>query len=157
MLFAIRLPRTEVTLVCYKRKHCRLSVKRRRCSRSSAGCATKTLDCSQHPFLSGAAEVCGTCGVYGLYCALGVACIRSCLARLLVCGTCEGKLYMRTQKRDWDKTQPLNFLLLFFWCFFVCIRSSFRCICFGSRRFSLYVSFGSGSSSCFLIHNRLLY
>ena len=102
-------------------------------------------------------EVCGTCEVYGLYCGLGVACIRSCLARLLVCGTCEGKLYMRTQKRDWDKTQPLNFLLLFFWCFFVCIRSSFRCICFGNRSFSLYVSFGSGSSSCFLIYNRLLY
>ena len=39
MLFAIRLPRTEVTLVCYRRKRCRLSVKRRRCSRSSAGCA----------------------------------------------------------------------------------------------------------------------
>ena len=51
----------------------------------------------------------------------------------------------------------VNFLLLFFWCFFVCIRSGFRCICFGSRRFSLYVSFGSGSSSDFLIHNRLLY
>lgn len=38
-----------------------------------------------------------------------VASIRSCPARLRVCGTCEGKLYMRTQKRDWDKTQPLNF------------------------------------------------
>ena len=101
--------------------------------------------------------VCITRGVYGLYCGLGVACIRSCPARHGVCGTCEGKLYMRTQKRDWDKTQPLNFLLLFFGCFFVCIRSGFRCICFGSRRFSLYVSFGSGSSSCFLIHNRLLY
>ena len=41
MLFAIRLPRTEVTLVCYRRKCCRLSVKRRRCSRSSASCANK--------------------------------------------------------------------------------------------------------------------
>ena len=41
MLFAIRLPRTEVTLVCYKRKQCRLSVKRRKCSRNSAGCANK--------------------------------------------------------------------------------------------------------------------
>lgn len=54
-------------------------------------------------------KVCGTCGVYGLHCSLGVACVRSCRARLRVCGTCEGKLYMRTQKRDWDKTQPLNF------------------------------------------------
>ena len=102
-------------------------------------------------------KVCGTCEVYGLHCSLGVACVRSCRARLRVCGTCEGKLYMRTQKRDWDKTQPLNFFLLFFGCFFVCISNSFRCICFGSRRFSLCVSFGNGSSSYFLIHNRLLY
>lgn len=102
-------------------------------------------------------KVCGTCGVYGLYCSLGVACVRSCRARLRVCGTCEGKLYMRTQKRDWDKTQPLNFLLLFFGCFFACICSSFRYTCFRSRSFSLCVSFGNGSSSCFLIHNRLLY
>ena len=101
--------------------------------------------------------VCGTRGVYGLYCGLGVACVRSCPARLGVCITREGKLYMRTQKRDWDKTQPLIFLLLFFWCFFACICNSFRCICFGSRSFSLYVCFGNGSSSCFLIHNRLLY
>ncbi len=99
----------------------------------------------------------GTCGVYGLYCSLGVACVRSCPVRHGVCGTCERKLYMRTQKRDWDKTQPLNFLLLFFGCFFVCISSSFRCICFGGRRFSLCVSFGNVSSSCFLIHNRLLH
>lgn len=41
MLFAMRLPRTEVTLVCYKRKQCRLSVKRRRCSQCSAGCTNK--------------------------------------------------------------------------------------------------------------------
>lgn len=41
MLFAIRLPRTEVTLVCYKRKQCRLSVKRRRSSQNSAGCTNK--------------------------------------------------------------------------------------------------------------------
>lgn len=42
MLFAMRLPRTEVTLVCYKREQCRLSVKRRRSSQNSAGCANKT-------------------------------------------------------------------------------------------------------------------
>ena len=41
MLFAMRLPRTEVTLVYYRRKRCRLSVKRRRCSQNSAGCANK--------------------------------------------------------------------------------------------------------------------
>ena len=41
MLFAIRLPRTEVTLMCCRRKQCRLSVKRRRCSQCSAGCANK--------------------------------------------------------------------------------------------------------------------
>lgn len=83
MLIAIRLPRTEVTLVCYRRMRCRLSVKRRRCSRSSAGCANKDarlqpasvpvrrgLECVEHAkymgngvrsFLSGAAEVCITC------------------------------------------------------------------------------------------------
>lgn len=158
MLIAMRLPRTEVTLVCYKRKQCRSSVKRRRSSKNSVGCANKAarlwpasvpvwrgLKCVEHAEEN------------GLYYGLEMACVRSCRARHGVCGTCEGKLYIRTQKRDWDKTQPLNFLLLFFWCFFVCICSGFRCICFGSRRFSLYVSFGSGSSSCFLIHNRLLY
>lgn len=158
MLFAMRLPRTEVTLVYYRRKRCRLSVKRRRCSQNSAGYTNKAarlwpasvpvwrgLKCVEHAEEN------------GLYYGLEMACVRSCRARHGVCGTCEGKLYMRTQKRDWDKTQPLNFLLLFFWCFFVCIRIGFRCICFGSRRFSLYVSFDNGSSSDFLIHNRLLY
>ena len=56
MLFAMRLPRTEVTLVCYKRKQCRLSVKRRRSSQNSAGCANKAARCSQPPFLSGVAR-----------------------------------------------------------------------------------------------------
>lgn len=41
MLFAMRLPRTEVMLVCYRRKRCRLSVKRRRSSQNSLGCANK--------------------------------------------------------------------------------------------------------------------
>ena len=51
----------------------------------------------------------------------------------------------------------VNFLLLFFGCFFACICSSFRYTCFSSRSFSLCVSVGNRSSSCFLIHNRLLY
>lgn len=51
----------------------------------------------------------------------------------------------------------VNFLLLFFGCFFACICSSFRYTCFSSRSFSFCISFGNGSSSYFLIHNRLLY
>ena len=104
-------------------------------------------------------EVCITRGVYGLYCGLGVACVCSCPVRLRVCGTCGEKIiYAKSTKNARVLSNAsVNFLLLFFWCFFVCICSGFRCLCFGSRRFSLYVSFGSGSSSCFLIHNRLLY
>lgn len=104
-------------------------------------------------------KVCGTCGVYGLYCSLRVACIRSCREQLRVCGTCGEKIIIYEQQKNAHvlSNASVNFLLLFFWCFFVCIRSGFRCICFSSRRFSLYVSFGSGSSSGFLIHNRLLY
>ena len=66
-------------------------------------------------------------------------------------------LTKRKKTPTFFRTRALFFLLLFFWCFFVCIRSGFRYICFGSRRFSLYVSVGNGSSSYFLIHNRLLY
>ena len=129
MLFAMRLPRTEVTLVCYKREQCRLSVKRRRSSQNSAGCANKAAR------LYPASVPVGR----GIKCA-------------------EGKLYMRSTKNARVlQNASVNFLLLFFGCFFVCISSSFRCICFGGRRFSLCVSFGNGSSSCFLIHNRLLY
>jgi len=102
--------------------------------------------------------VCRTCGVYGLYCSLGVACVRPCPVRHGVRGTCGGKIiYAKHKKRPRSSERERYFLLLFFWCFFACICSGFRCICFGGRRFSLCVSFGNGSSSCFLIHNRLLY
>ena len=100
MLFAMRLPRTEVTLVCYKREQCRLSVKRRRCSQNSAGYTNKAarlwpasvpvwrgLKCVEHAEEN------------GLYCGLGVACIRSCLAQLLVCGTCEEKIIYANSKK----------------------------------------------------------
>ena len=103
-------------------------------------------------------RVCRTCEVYGLYCSLGVACVRSCPVRHGVCGTCGGKIiYAKHKKRPRSSERERYFLLLFFWCFFACICSSFRYTCFSSRSFSFCISFGNGSSSCFLIHNRLLY
>lgn len=132
MLFAMRLPRTEVTLVCYRREQCRLSVKRRRSSQNSAGCTNK--DARLWP----ASVPVGR----------GLKCVEH----------AEGKLYMRSTKNARVlQNASVNFLLLFFGCFFACICSGFRCTCFRSRSFSLCVSFGNGSSSCFLIHNRLLY
>lgn len=159
MLFAMRLPRTEVTLVCYKRKQYRLSVKRRRSSQNSAGCTNKDarlwpasvpvwrgLKCVEH------AEYIGCIMVrkWRVFVPVwrGIKCVKR----------AKRKLYMRSTKNAHVLSNAsVIFLLLFFWCFFVCIRSGFRCICFGSRCFSLCVSFGNGNNSCFLIHNRLLY
>ena len=159
MLFTMRLPRTEVTLVYYKREKCRLSVKRRRSSQNSAGYTNKDarlwpasvpvgrgLKCVEH------AEYIGCIMVrkWRVFVPVwrGIKCVKR----------AKRKLYMRSTKNAHVLSNAsVIFLLLFFWCFFVCIRSGFRCICFGSRRFSLYVCFGNWSSSCFLIHNRLLY
>ena len=103
--------------------------------------------------------VCGTCGVYGLYWCFGSV-VRPFLsgASWSVYNLRRSNYICETQKNARVlQNASVYFLLLFFWCCFVCISSSFRCICFGSRRFSLYVSVGNGSSSYFLIHNRLLY
>lgn len=45
-------------------------------------------------------EVCGTCKVYALYCGLEMACMRSCRARLRVCGTCEEKIIYAKRKKE---------------------------------------------------------
>lgn len=103
--------------------------------------------------------VCGTCQVYGLYWCFGS------VVRPFLSGASWSVYNLRRSNYICEKQKnarvlqnaSVYFLLLFFWCCFVCISSSFRCICFGSRRFSLYVSVGNGSSSYFLIHNRLLY
>lgn len=103
--------------------------------------------------------VCGTCQVYGLYWCFGSV-VRPFLsgASWSVYNLRRSNYICETQKNARVlQNASVYFLLLFFWCCFVCISSSFRCICFGSRRFSLYVSVGNGSSSYFLIHNRLLY
>ena len=103
--------------------------------------------------------VCGTCEVYGLYWCFGSV-VRPFLsgASWSVYNLRRSNYICETQKNARVlQNASVYFLLLFFWCCFVCISSSFRCICFGSRRFSLYVSVGNGSSSYFLIHNRLLY
>lgn len=103
--------------------------------------------------------VCGTCQVYGLYWCFGSV-VRPFLsgASWSVYNLRRSNYICETQKNARVlQNASVYFLLLFFWCCFVCISSSFRCICFGSRRFSLYVSVGNVSSSCFLIHNRLLY
>lgn len=103
--------------------------------------------------------VCGTCQVYGLYWCFGSV-VRPFLsgASWSVYNLRRSNYICETQKNARVlQNASVYFLLLFFWCCFVCISSNFRCICFGSRRFSLYVSVGNGSSSYFLIHNRLLY
>ena len=73
--------------------------------------------------------VCETCGVYGLYCGLGMACIRSCPARLKVCGTCEEKIIYAKRKKTptFFRTRALIFC-----CYSLGISSSAFAAAFGA-------------------------
>lgn len=134
MLFAMRLPRTEVTLVCCKREQCRLSVKRRYCSRSSAGCANKDarLWPASVPVRRGleCVEPAKCMGCIGV---LGVSCVRSCPVRHGVCITCEEVIIYVKRK----KTPAFFRTRAFIFCFYS----------FGVASSALAAAFGASASA----------
>ena len=128
MLFAMRLPRTEVTLVCYKRKQCRLSVKRRRCSQCSAGYANKSarlwpasvpvrrsMECVEH------AECMGCIVVWEWRASVPVRCGIKCVEHAKGNYICERK-----------KETGIKPSLLFFYCYSFGVSSSAFAAAFGA-------------------------